>query len=206
MWDQVDCSVRAIDEPVIAYTDFFDQPYYTKQLAHAGPIGRLGNRLLAAAYFGVTTVAIPSGPTLFLHLSWHKPAAPLHDGLVDLLADPVRLAWWHEHVRFHIWDRGGNGDRTLRLAWVWEIPYLTIGRKSPELWRFHATTSRDEHDRPLVLRPDRRLDGTMADGPWEALVPARPDDPSSERGICFRSAVALSELELGQLTVFYKSR
>lgn len=41
------------------------------------PIGRLGNRLLSAAYFGITTVAIPEGPTLFLHLSWHKPAAPL---------------------------------------------------------------------------------------------------------------------------------
>ena len=48
-----------------------DQPHYTKKYAHAAPIGRLGNRLLAAAYFGLTTAAIPSGPTLFLHLSWH---------------------------------------------------------------------------------------------------------------------------------------
>jgi hypothetical protein len=206
MWSQVDGAVRAADEPVIGYTDVFDQPYYTKKFAHAAPIGRLGNRLLAAAYFGITTVAIPSGPTLFLHLSWHKPAAPLHDALVDLLAEPAHLAWWHEHVRFHIWDRGGNGDRTLTMGRDWEIPYLTIGRKSAELWRFHAATMHSEHGKPLVFRPDLRLGGTMADGPWEAIVAARPDDPECQRGICFRSAVPLAEADLRTLTVFYKSR
>jgi hypothetical protein len=206
IWDQVDGAVRAADEPVVAYTDMYDQAYYTKKYAHAAPIGRLGNRLLAAAYFGLTTVAIPSGPTLFLHLSWHKPAAPLHDGLVDLLAVPVRLAWWHEHVRCHIWDRGGNGDRTLTMGWDWEIPYLTIGRKSAELWRFHAATMHSEHGAPLVFRPDLRLGGTMAEGPWEAIVSARPDDPECERGICFRSAVPLAESDLRTLTDFYKTR
>ena len=206
IWNQVDGAVRAADEPVIAYTDVFDQPYYTKKLAHAAPIGRLGNRLLAASYFGITTVAIPSGPTLFLHLSWHKPAAPLHDALVDLLAEPAHLAWWHDHVRFHIWDRGGNGDRTLTMGWDWEIPYLTIGRKSAEMWRFHAATMHSEHGSPLVFRPDLRLGGTMEDGPWEAIVSARPDDPECQRGICFRSAVPLVESELRTLTVFYKSR
>jgi hypothetical protein len=206
MWSQVDGAVRAADEQVLAYTDLFDQPYYTKKLAHAAPIGRLGNRLLAAAYFGLTTVAIPSGPTLFVHLSWHKPAAPLHDALVDLLAEPERLAWWHEHVRFHIWDRGGNGDRTLAMGWDWEIPYLTIGRKRAEMWRFHAATMRSEHGSPLVFRPDLRLDGTMEDGPWEAIVAARPDDPECRRGICFRSAVPLVESDLRTLTVLYKSR
>ena len=39
-----------------------------------------------------------------------------------LLAEPPHLAWWHEHVRFHNWDRGGNGDRTLKMGWDWEIP------------------------------------------------------------------------------------
>jgi hypothetical protein len=92
MWAQVDRAVCAMGEPVVAHTDLTDQPYYTKKYAHAAPIGRLGNGLLAAAYFGLTTVAIPSGPTLFLHLSWHKPAAPLHDWLVDLYAEPARLA------------------------------------------------------------------------------------------------------------------
>ena len=28
IWNQVDGAVRAADEPVIAYTDVFDQPYY----------------------------------------------------------------------------------------------------------------------------------------------------------------------------------
>jgi hypothetical protein len=206
MWCQVDRAVNASGEEVIAYTDMFDQPYYTKKLAHAAPIGRLGNRLLAGVYFGVTTVALANGPTLFLHLSWHKPAAPLHDGLVDLLADPARLAWWHEHVWSHIWDRGGNGDRTLALAWAWEIPYLTISPKSADLWRFHAATMHAEDGRPLVFRPDPRLGGTLEDGPWEAIVPASPDKPESERGIRFRSAIEFGEEELRGLTVFYKSR
>ena len=206
MWDQVDEAVCAMGEPVVAHTDLTDQPYYTKKYAHAAPIGRLGNRLLAAAYFGLTTVAIPSGPTLFLHLSWHKPAAPLHDGLVDLYAEPERLAWCLEHISVHIWDRGANGDRTLTMAWDWEVPYLTIGRESAELWRFHAATMRSEHGSPLVFRPDLRLGGTMADGPWVAIVSARPDDPTCERGICFRTAVPLTESDLRTLTVDYKSR
>ena len=46
---QVRGAVAKLDEAVIAYTDMFDQPYYTKKLAHAAPIGRLGNRLLACA-------------------------------------------------------------------------------------------------------------------------------------------------------------
>jgi len=206
MWSQVDGVVRAVDEEVLAYTDMFDQPYYTKEYAHAAPIGRLGNRLLSAAYFGITTVAIPAGPTLFLHLSWHKPAAPLHDALEDLFVEPERLAWWLDHVRVHIWDRGANGDRTLALAWAWEIPYLTIGRKGADLWRFHAAAMHTDDGRALVLRPDLRLGGTMEDGPWEAIVPARPGDPECQRGICFRIAIPQSESELRELTAFYKSR
>ena len=206
MWEQVDRAAHASGDEVIAHTDMFDQPYYTKKLAHAAPIGRLGNRLLAAAYFGITTVALTNGPSLFLHLSWHKPAAPLQDALVDLLADGARLAWWHDHVRVHIWDRGGNGDRTLALAWAWEIPYLTISPKGADLWRFHAATTHAEDGRPIVFRPDARLGGTMDDGPWEAIVPASPDKPQSARGIRFRSAVAFDEAELRGLTVFYKSR
>jgi hypothetical protein len=76
---QVDRAVRATGDEVVAYTDVFDQPWYTKAPAHAGPVGRLGNRLLGATFFGHTTVALQGGPTLFLHLSWHKPATPLDD-------------------------------------------------------------------------------------------------------------------------------
>ncbi len=92
------------------------------------------------------------------------------------------------------------------MGWDWEIPYLTIGRKSAEMWRFHAATMHSEHGSLLVFRPDLRLGGTMEDGPWEAIVSASPDDPECQRGICFRSAVPLAESDLRTLTVFYKSR
>ena len=128
VWTQVTRTVAKVDDEVVAYTDMFDQPYYTKKFAHAAPIGRLGNRILACAYFGLTTVQVPGGPTLFAHLSWHKPAAPLRDGLEDLFCDEARTAWWQTHVRLHIVDRGANGDPVLRWMWGWEIPYLTIGR------------------------------------------------------------------------------
>lgn len=203
---QVEGAVAAVDAPVIAHTDMLDQPYFTKKLAHAAPIGRLGNRLLGCAYFGLTTVALPGGPTLFAHLSWHKPAAPLRDALEDLFDDETRLAWWHEHVRLHIVDRGANGDPVLRWLWSWEVPYLTIGHKGAALWRFHAPTMRNAQALPIVVRPDRRLGGDAADGPWEVVVPADPDDPDATRGIRFRSAVAFTATELLSLNALYKSR
>jgi hypothetical protein len=203
---QVEGAVARVDGEVIAHTDMFDQPYFTKKLAHAAPIGRLGNRLLGCAYFGLTTVALPGGPTLFAHLSWHKPAAPLRDALEDLFDDEARLDWWHEHVRLHIVDRGANGDPVLRWLWSWEVPYLTIGHRGAELWRFHAPTLRNAHALPIVVRPDRRLGGDAADGPWEVIVPAQPEDPDATRGIRFRSAVAFTEAELLSLNALYKSR
>ena len=82
---------------VTAFTDMFDQVWWTKLPAHAGPIGRLANRCLGAVYFGVTTVHIARetspGLTLGLHLSAHKPATPLHDGIEDLVDDAERLRW-----------------------------------------------------------------------------------------------------------------
>ena len=206
VWKQVAGAVAKVDEAVIAHTDMFDQAYYTKKLAHAAPIGRLGNRLLACAYFGLTTVALPEGPTLFAHLSWHKPASPLRDALEDLFDDQTRMAWWHEHVRLHIVDRGANGDPVLRWMGAWEVPYLTIGHKGAELWRFRAPTLRNGHALPFVMRPDARPGGDAEDGPWELIVPAHPDDPDATRGIRFRSAVALTEAELLALNALYKSR
>lgn len=202
----VEGAVAGVDGEVIAHTDMLDPPYFTKKLAHAAPIGQLGNRLLGCAYFGLTTVALPGGPTLFAHLSWHKPAAPLRDALEDLFDDEARLGWWHEHVRLHIVDRGANGDPVLRWLWSWEVPYLTIGHRGAELWRFHAPTLRNAHALPIVVRPDRRLGGDAADGPWEVIVPAQPDDPDATRGIRFRSSVAFTEAELLSLNALYKSR
>ncbi len=206
VWQQVTRTVARVDDEIIAHTDMFDQPYYTKKLAHAAPIGRLGNRLLACAYFGLTTIDVPAGPTLFAHLSWHKPASPLRDALEDLFADDVRMAWWHEHVRHHILDRGANGDGVLRWLWNWEVPYLTIGRKGAELWRFHTPTVRNKQGLPFVMRPDARLDGDHEDGPWEMIIPAKPDDPTGSRGIRFRSAVPMTHGELLDLNAHYKSR
>ena len=206
VWKQVTDAVARADEEVIAYTDMFDQPYYTKKFAHAAPIGRLGNRLLACAYFGLTTIKIPAGPTLIAHLSWHKPAAPLRDALEDLFEDDDRMAWWHRHVRLHIVDRGANGDPVLRWLWSWEVPYLTIGRKSADLWRFRAPTLRTEHGLPITVRPDRRLDGDAEDGPWEVTVPADAEDANEQRGIPFRSAVRFDTTELLDLNALYKSR
>jgi hypothetical protein len=206
VWTQVDDVVTKVDDEVIAYTDMFDQPYYTKKLAHAAPIGRLGNRLLACAYFGLTTITLPQGPTLFVHLSWHKPAAPLRDGLEELFEDEARMAWWHEHVRLHIVDRGANGDPVLSWMWAWGVPYLTVGRKGAELWRFRTPTLRNKHALPFVVRPDTRLGGDAEDGPWEMIVPAHPNNPNATRGIRFRSAVAFSNVELLTLNALYKSR
>jgi hypothetical protein len=206
VWPQVTAAVAAADEPVIAYTDMFDQPYYTKKVARAAPIGRLGNRILAATYFGLTTIALPQGPPLCAHLSWHKPAAPLRDGLEDLFAADARQAWWHDPVGLHIVDRGANGDPVLTWLWGWEVPYLTIGHKRADRWRFQAPTLTDAAGRPLVVRPDRRLAGTAADGPWEYIVPAAPDDPASTRGIRFRAAVLLTEADGRALHDVYTSR
>ena len=180
VWKQVTTAVAMVDDEIVAYTDMFDQPYFTKKFAHAAPIGRLGNRLLAGTYFGMTTVALPGGPTLFAHLSWHKPASPLRDALEDLFEDDTRMAWWHAHVRLHILDRGANGDAVLQWLWNWEVPYLTIGRKSADLWRFHTPTARNAQGLPFVVRPDARLDGDADEGPWEVIVPARPDDAAGD--------------------------
>lgn len=206
VWNQVTGAVAKVDDEVVAYTDMFDQPYFTKKLAHAAPIGRLGNRLLAGTYFGLTTVALPGGPTLFAHLSWHKPASPLRDALEDLFEDDTRMAWWHAHVRLHILDRGANGDAVLQWLWNWEVPYLTIGRKSADLWRFHTPTARNTLGLPFVVRPDARLDGDADEGPWEVIVPARPDDAAVSRGLRFRAAVPLDEATLLGLNAQYKSR
>lgn len=206
VWRQVTGAVAMADEEVIAHTDMFDQPYYTKKFAHAAPIGRLGNRILACAYFGLTTISIPGGPTLFVHLSWHKPASPLRDALEDLFDDERRLDWWQDNVRLLIIDRGANGDPVLRWLGDLNVPYLTISRESAELWRFRVPTLRSEYDLPIVVRPDRRLDGDAEDGPWEVIVPADPSDPAERRGIRFRSAVEFGTADLLALNALYKSR
>jgi hypothetical protein len=109
-------------------------------------------------------------------------------------------------VRLHIWDRGANGDAVLDWAWALEVPYLTIGRQRAELWRFRAPTTRNGLGLPITVRPDARLGGTAAEGPWEVVVPADPEDPEEVDGIRFRAGVALTEADLLALNARYKSR
>jgi len=59
---QVENAVAASGgEQAMAFTDMFDQPFFTKKPAHAGPIGRLGNRILGATCWGMTFVRLPNG-------------------------------------------------------------------------------------------------------------------------------------------------
>jgi hypothetical protein len=64
---QVVLAVGAAD--VLAFTDMFDQVYWTKQSSWSGPIGSRGNRCLACTYFGMTFVRTDDGPLLALHVS-----------------------------------------------------------------------------------------------------------------------------------------
>ena len=91
---------------VTAFTDLYDQVNWTKEDAWAGPVGGLGNRILACTYFGLTFVRVEKGPTLALHVSWHKPASPLIDALVALHGEPDRALWLREHVVLQVLDRG----------------------------------------------------------------------------------------------------
>src|SRR5271154_6215678 len=54
----VEQAVAASGEKASAYTDMFDQVYWTKKPAYAAPIGGRGNRLLGATYFGMTFVGL----------------------------------------------------------------------------------------------------------------------------------------------------
>ncbi len=167
---------------------------------------RLGNRVLGATYFGLTSVALPQGPVLFMHLSWHKAASTLQDGLEDLFDDDARHSWWAEHVWLHVIDRGANGDPVLSWMLPWDVPYLTIGRGSAPLPRGSATTVRNALGLPFVVQPDQRLNGDLADGPWVVIAPADPTNADEVRGIRFRTNVALSPASLLSLNELYKSR
>ncbi len=160
----------------------------------------------APYHFGLTTVRLPAGPTLFVHLSWHKPASPLRDALEDLLDDEQRLRWWQRHVRLHVWDRDANGAAVL--AWA-----LGDGASVPDdrsdARRPLALPLAHEAQRagfPIVVRTDRRLDSDADNGPWEVVVPADAKVPDERRGIRFRAGVAPAETDLSALNALYKSR
>jgi hypothetical protein len=155
---QVRGAVESSGVKAIAYTDMFDQVYWTKKPAHSGPIGNRNNRLLAATYFGMTFVQPSNGPSLAYCVSWHKPASPLQDALEALHGEDRRATWLSENTLLHIWDRGGSGIPTLRWAAARGIPYLTVSKGSTR-WTYYRRVPR-LHIRsklPVFVRPDRKV-------------------------------------------------
>lgn len=193
-----------------AYTDMYDQVLWTKQPAHAGPIGHLGNRVLAATYFGMTFVRPKDGPALAYHLSWHKPASPLQDGLEALYVAPRRAEWLTANIRLHIWDRGGSGTPTLRWALRRGIGYLTVAKKSTHWTRFHRPPRlRTQLGVPVFARRDVSAGkgGPKGSTPEEIIFPARPrKGRASTRALRYRTAARLTKAELRELDRVYKTR
>jgi len=194
----------------IAYTDMFDQVYWTKEPAHAAPIGNRGNRLLGATYFGLTFLRVNQGPVLAYHASWHKPASPLQDGLEALHADPRRAAWLSAKVRLHIWDRGGSGRPTLRWALRRRIPYLTVSKKSTHWTRFRgAPQVHARSNLPVFVRRDVDMAKGAPEGsrPEQVIYPARPQKGrGSSRALRYRTGAPLPKTDLRRLDRVYKSR
>jgi hypothetical protein len=194
----------------VAYTDMYDQVYWTKQPSYAGPIGHLGNRLLAATYFGMTFVRPNDGPALAYYVSWHKPASPLQDGLDALYVDPHRAEWLTANIRLHIWDRGGSGTPTLRWALRHRIGYLTVAKKSTHWTRFHRPPClRTRLGIPVFARRDISAGKGRPKGsaPEEVIFPAQPrKGRASTRSLRYRTAARLTKTELRQLDLVYKTR
>lgn len=198
---------------VTAYTDLFDQVYWTKKPAHAGPIGGLGNRLLAATYFGLTFVQSARGPNLAYHVSWHKPASPLFVGLQALHAERTRSAWLTQHVTLHALDRGTQGDPTLRWALDHGIPYLTPAKDAVRWRRYRQPTHHTPSGVPIFERADDRLKKvtvlpeTKAVAPRIIVFPARPEKGQQDgRAIVYRTAAAVSDEQIQALDEVYKAR
>lgn len=196
---------------VAAFTDVYDQVYWTKKDAWAGPVGGLSNRLLACTYFGMTFVRPERGPTLALHVSWHKPASPLLDALEALHEEPRRARWLRAHVDLHVLDRGTQGDPTLRWCLTHGVPYLTLARTSASWRRFRAPTAHTATGVPIFVREDTRLAETEGVAPTTAptvvIFPARPrKGPEEGRALRYRTAAALSAAQLGTLDAVYKAR
>lgn len=208
---QVKRAVGTAEHSALAHTDMCDQPYYTKALTHAGPIGALNNKMLAAVYFGVTTVRPDGGPVLVYHLSWHKPATPLGVALMDLHASPSRHAWLTRHLRRHTWDRGGNGLPLRQYAHAQQIPYLTMANGWVYLSSQHAPSAQTLDGQPVFVRRDVRMGHALTtpldEGPRVVIFPARPEQGAAcVRGLRYLTDSALVGDEVLRMDKVYKAR
>ena len=208
--DTVEQAVAASRAKADAYTDMFDQVYWTKKPAYAAPIGSRGNRLLAATYFGTTFVRPKHGPVLAYHLSWHKPACPLQDGLEDLFGGRRRARWLRAWTRRHVWDRGGCGRPTLRWALARHIPYLTVSKKSTHWTRFHGPPRVYARAKiPVFVRPDAKVARGRPEGttPQDVIFPAHPSKGrASTQALRYRTGAPLPKAALRTLDRVYKTR
>lgn len=217
---QVHKAVAVSGAKAMAYTDMFDQVYWTKKPAYAAPIGNRGNRLLAATYFGLTFVRPHKGPALAYHLSWHKPASPLQDALEELHSEKRRATWLSAKIQLHIWDRGGSGLPTLRWAAARRIPYLTVSKGSTHWTRYRrAPRVRIRSKLPVFVRRDRKVTrgrvgrARTARGkpkgstPEELIFPAHPHKGrSSTKALRYRTGRPLSKAMLRKVDRVYKTR
>jgi hypothetical protein len=208
---QVERAVGDTGRTARAHTDMVTQPLYTKALTHAGPIGSLNHKLLAAVFFGVTTVRACHGPVLVYHVSWHKPAAPLEDAVEDLHASPSRHAWLTVHLRLHTWDRGGNGLRFLRRAHDLQIPYLTVANGWVYLSSQRSPTAFLPTGQPVFIRRDVRVEPAtsvpVAQSPRVIIFPAHPEQGAAcVRGLRYRINGALMYDEVLHCDGVYKAR
>jgi hypothetical protein len=206
----VEHAVAELGTKAIAYTDIFDQIYWTKKPAYAAPIASRGNRLRAATYFGLTFVRPDTGAALAYAVSWHKPASPLQDALDAVHAEPRRATWLTATLRLHIWDRGGSGRPTLRWALARRIPYLTVTKTSTRWTRYRRpprvhTTSKV----PVFVLRDAAVarGGPKGAAPEEVIFPAHPrKGRASSKALRYRTGAPLSKSDLRHLDRVYKQR
>jgi hypothetical protein len=206
----VEQAVAASGEKAIAYTDMFDQVYWTKKPAYAAPISNRGKRLLAATYFGLTFVRFGEVAALAYHVSWHKPASPLQDALEALHEAPQRAAWLARSLRLHIWDRGGNGQPTLSWALARRIPYLTVMQGSTSWTRYRRSPRAYTRTRvPVFVRRDVAVARGKPPGssPEVVVYPAHPErGRRATKALRYRCGTPLSKPELRTLDQVYKTR
>jgi hypothetical protein len=216
-----ECVARAVEASVeqavvdsgtkaVAYTDIYDQIYWTKKPAYAAPIASRGKRMLAATFFGMTFVGLGIGAPLAYFISWHKPASPLQDALEAVYAEPRRAAWLAASIRLHIWDRGGSKRPTLRWAIARRIPYLTVSNGST-LWTRYRRRPR-VHTRfkvPVFVRRDVAVARGCPKGATaeEVIFPAHPTwGRASTKALRYRTGTPLSADELRHVDRVYKTR
>lgn len=206
----VEQAMTASGAKAIAYTDMFDQVYWTKKPAYAAPISNRGKRLLAATYFGMTFVRVNETAALAYHVSWHKPASPLQDALEALHAAPRRAVWLLQNLRLHVWDRGGGGRPTLCWALARRIPYLTVMQGSTSWARYRRPPRAYTRRRvPVFVRRDVAVAraGPRGSSPEVIVYPAHPErGRRATKALRYRCGRTLPKPELRTLDQVYKTR